>query len=85
MQQLELKESKHNEIIDRLLEAMNSTEDIIDIFNESAKQLIQVIKCDHVNILLNNEKARYFCIIPALNQSSPARDDEIIIPDIPAF
>ena len=80
MPQLDLKESQHSKIVDRLIEAINSTEDIIDIFDESSKQLIQAIKCDYVNILLNNEKARYFCIIHALNQSSPEMGEEIIIP-----
>jgi len=78
--ELDVKESFHVTVLDRLIDAIHSSDDIIDIFDEAIKQLSQAIKFDHGNILLNNEKARYFCIIQALNQSSERPGEEIIIP-----
>ncbi|UCE06265.1 MAG: GAF domain-containing protein, partial [bacterium] len=61
-------------------DAIHLTEDIIEIFVEATKLLSQTIKCDHVNILFNNEKARYFYINQALNPTNSKQGCDVIIP-----
>jgi len=80
LKELNLKEYKQTNVLGQLIESIHLTDNIIEIFGEATKQLYQVIQCDHVNILFNNEKARYFYINQILNQPNPENGHDLIIP-----
>ena len=68
------------QLVSRLLATIQATDNIIDIFAEANKLLRQMVRCDHINIFLNNEKARYFYINHILNSTHVDHNEEIIIP-----
>jgi len=80
LEEIILKESKQTNIMARLFNFILLSENIIEIFAETTKQLSLMIKCDFVNMLLNNEKSRYFYINQALAQNNIDHEYEIIIP-----
>lgn len=77
---LDLKETKQSDILARLIKTIHLTDDVIDIFVDASKQLSQAVKCDYVNILFNNDQAKYFYINHALNQTNSELENEVIIP-----
>ena len=77
---IDLKEAKQSDVLARLINTIHLTDDVIDIFVEASKQLSQAVKCDYVNILFNNDQAKYFYINHALNQTSSELGNEVIIP-----
>ncbi len=80
MLELNPKESQPNDMLVRLIDTIHRSDDIIEIFGEAIKQLSLAVKCDYVNILFNNEPAKYFYIDRALNQTNSNSENEIIIP-----
>ncbi len=76
----DLKEAKQTDILARLINIIHLTDDVIDIFVEASKRLSQLVKCDYVNILFNNDQAKYFYINHALNQTNSELENEVIIP-----
>ncbi len=80
MIEFDLKESVPTSVLGRLIDTLNSTDNIVDIFSEAKKQLSIAVKCDDVNILLNNQKARYFYINYVLNQKNVDQGHDVIIP-----
>lgn len=81
MAKLILKKRNPIDVVNRLIGVIHSTDDIIEIFNEANQQIARQVKCDQLNILLNNEKARYFYINHALNYNNrETTGEDIIIP-----
>lgn len=67
-------------ILSAIVDVIASKDNIIDIFKEVKDYLYTIIPCDFITVLFNNERARYFYIVPALNISKKIIDSEITIP-----
>ena len=79
MAKLNLKKQNSNDVVNRLIGLIQSTDDIIEIFYEANKGITRLVKCHQITILLNNEKARYFYINHALNYNNRDNDNQDII------
>lgn len=80
MGELSLKNTELNQVLGSVIETIQSTDNIIDIFRNATEQLLKTIKCDYICILINNEKARYFYINHALSPSTADQSEDVIIP-----
>ncbi|MBD3287975.1 GAF domain-containing protein, partial [candidate division KSB1 bacterium] len=67
-------------ILSAIVEVIASKDNIIDIFKEIREYLYSIIPCDYITVLFNNESARYFYIVPALNITKSIIKGEITIP-----
>ena len=62
-----------------IIDIITSRDNIMEIFREVRNYIKTIIPCDYVTVLFNNERARYFYVLPALNISQKSFRDEILI------
>ena len=74
-----LQEQKNVAILNSISEIIVSSDSLFEILEEVRKYIKIVIPCDYVSIILNNDKSRYFFIIPVLFDSDSAIKEEITI------
>ncbi|MBN1154002.1 GAF domain-containing protein [candidate division KSB1 bacterium] len=79
MSDLLLQEQKSVAILSTISELIASKENLLDILTEVRQYIKILIPCDYVSIILNNEKSRYFYLIPALYDSDAPIREEIIV------
>ena len=74
-----LQEQRNITILSTISDLIASKENLFDLFNEVRRYIKIIIPCDFVSIILNNEKSRYFYLIPALYDEADRITEEIII------
>lgn len=68
------------QVLNRLLDTIQTTDNIIEIFAEADQLIRQMIRCDQIYFLLNNDQARHFYIDHALNFGDREAAEDLIIP-----
>ncbi|MDZ7319002.1 MAG: GAF domain-containing protein [candidate division KSB1 bacterium] len=68
------------QVLNRLMDTIQSTDSIIEIFAEADQLIRQMIRCDQIYFLLNNDKARHFYVNHALNFGDRESAQDIVIP-----
>lgn len=76
MTQFNLKKPNPIDVINRLISLIQSSDDIIEIFQEAHRGIKRLIRCDQITMLLHHEKARYFYVNPALNANHRGKNNE---------
>ncbi len=62
------------------MDTIQSTNNIIEIFAEADQLIRQIIRCDQICFLLNNDQARHFYLNHALNFGDRESAEDLIIP-----
>jgi len=78
--EIDIKQYNQTGKLNRLIDSLHLTDNIIEIIKEATELLHQKINCDSINILFNNEKSRHFYINQTLNHADHENGDVLNIP-----
>ncbi len=80
LSELERTTSTQLDAIDKVIDAIHRSDDIIVILGTATEQIYRSINCDFVNILFHNSSAKHFYIHRSLTEQNSVAGNMIIIP-----